>query len=183
MSFGFSPLCNNANALKDDASLTYSRYEPVYTETELLDIYQDILNTQVQVPDPTASVADEFEERTNDRTSVYSLIKRLDEHGPPEPGTSHSHASGVDLRGPMVRYRRAISQLAAMFGDKDNDTMTERPDPSSSQNAKERQILPSLLEWTALIRECVSTLDYMSLVHRFRFSRSALTMERLQQHH
>lgn len=157
--------------MKDAADLTYSRYEPIYTEMELLDVYRDILNTQAQSPEPTTSVPDEFEVGKNDRTLVHSLIKRLDEHSPPETGTSQSHAIGVDLRGPVARCRRALSQVAAMI--EYNDTTAENPFPSVSQNVVKQQVLPSPLEWVALIRECVSSLYYESPVHRFRFSRSA----------
>lgn len=151
--------------------MSYNRYEPVYTETELLDVYQDLLNTQVQTPEPAASVVDEFEEGTNDRTSVHSLIKRLNEHLPPEPETSQSHKIGVHLREPMARYRWAISRVAALLEYK--DIKTEHPDPSCSQNMAKQKMLPSPPEWAALIRECVSTLDDETSVHRFRFSRSA----------
>jgi hypothetical protein len=122
---------------------------------ELLDIYQDLLDTQVRTHQSAESVTDEFEEQENDRTSVHSLIKRLDKHSPPEPGTSKSHADGLDLRGPDSRYRRAVSQLAAVL--EDMDTTMENPDPSSSLEMNHR-ILPSPLEWASFIRECVSPL-------------------------
>lgn len=141
---------------KDDVDLAYGRYRPVYTEMELLDIYQDLLNTQVQAPPPVEPSADEFEEQEDDRTSVHSLIERLNEYLPPEPGTSQSHAVGVDLQGDAVNYRRAVSQLATIL--EDTEPTVENPAPSSPQLRAGRQVLPSLLEWAALIRECVSVL-------------------------
>ncbi|KAF9784662.1 hypothetical protein BJ322DRAFT_1021370 [Thelephora terrestris] len=124
---------------------------------ELLDIYQDLLNTQVRTHQSAESVTDEFEEQENDRTSVHSLIKRLDKHSPPEPGTSKSHADGLDLRGPDSRYRRVVSQLAAVL--EDMNTTMENPDPSSSQLEMNHRILPSPLEWASLVRECIRIND------------------------
>ena len=148
---------DEANTPKGDADLAYGRYEPVYTEMELLDIYQDLLGTKASAPESVESAVDELEEQTNDRTSVYSLISRLDEHSPQEPGTSQSHAMGVDLQGPVTRYRQTVSRLTAILQDP-NVTM-ERLDPSPSGNEGVQQILPSPLEWAAFIRECVSTLQ------------------------
>jgi len=148
---------SDADIPKDDSDLAYGRYEPVYTEMELLDIYQDILGTQAPVPEPVESAVDEFEEQANDRALVHSLISRLDEHSPPEPGTSQAHAMDVDSQGPVTRYRRTVSRLAAII--QDPDATMERPDPSPSESKGLRPILPSPLEWAAFIRECVSTLQ------------------------
>ena len=136
---------------------------------ELLDIYQDILSTQVQTLGPVAPASNEFEEGVNDRASVRSLFNRLDAHSPPEPGTSQSHAIGADFRGPVSRYQLAISQVAAIL---EGNSVTEHLDPSSSQNTT-KPILPSPLELAALVRECVSTSGYENTVHQFRFSRFA----------
>ena len=162
---------DNTNTYKDDPHLTHGRHESVYTEMELLDIYQDILNIQAQAPGPVAPVADEFEERTNDRTSVHSLLDRLDANLPPEPGTSQSHAIGADLRGTMSRYQRAVSRVAVILEGKDN--ATGHPDPPSPQNTTNQQILLSPPELAALVRECVSTLGHESTGYRFGLSRSA----------
>jgi hypothetical protein len=89
---------------------------------ELLDIYQDLLSTQVQAPESVESAVDEFEEQANDRTLVHSLISRLNEHSPPEPGTSQSHAMSVDSQGPITRYRQTVSRLAAILQDPDTTT-------------------------------------------------------------
>lgn len=148
---------------------------------ELLDIYQNILSTQVQTPEPTTAVADEFEQKGNTRTLVHSLIKRLDGHSPPDPGTSQSHTVGVDSEGPIAHYRRALSRVAALLEHK--DTTTEYPEPSSSQNVAKQRTLPSPPEWVALILECVSILNYKSSIHRSRFSRSAPTTGNLRQRH
>ena len=166
-------LCSDANAPKDDADLAYGRYEPVYTEMELLDIYQDLLSTEVQGPEPVESATNGIKEKRNDRGLVHSLISRLNEHSPPEPGTSQSHATGIDSQGPVNRYRKTVSRLAAIL--QDSNAATELPGPSSSipspseSNAVQR-ILPSPLEWAAFIRECVSTLDDESSAHRPHFS-------------
>jgi len=149
--------CGGANIPKDDSDLAYGRYEPVYTEMELLDIYQDLLGTQVPAPEPVQSTVDDFEEQANDRTLVHSLISRLDEHSPPEPGTSRSHAMGVDSQAALTRYRRTVSRLSAII--QDPDTTMKHPDPSPSESEGVRQTLPSPLEWAAFIRECVSTLQ------------------------
>lgn len=149
--------CNGANAPKDDADLAYGRYEPVYTEMELLDIYQDLLGTQAQTPGLVESTTNEFEEQANDQTLVHSLTSRLNNHSPPEPGTSQSHTMSIDLQGPVTHYRQTVSQLAAIL--QDSDTMTEHPDPSPSVGKVKQQILPSPLEWAAFIRECVSALQ------------------------
>lgn len=138
---------------------------------ELLGIYQDLLDAQVQTPEPAVSVADELEERSSDRASVHSLIEQLDGSSPPEPGTSQSHIIGVGSRGPIAHYRRALSQVAVML--EGMDAAAEYLDPSPSKNMVKQQMLPSPSEWAALTRECVSTLDCESLVDRFRFSRSA----------
>lgn len=157
-------LCNGANSPKDDADLAYGRYEPVYTEMELLDIYQDLLSTQVQAPEMMEPAADELEEQANDRALVHSLISRLNENSPPEPGTSQSHATDVDPQGPVTRYRQTVSRLAAIL--QGSDTTTEHPDASSSVPSSEskavQQVLPSPLEWAAFVRECVSTLRHES---------------------
>jgi len=150
------PLRNSANASKDDADLAYGRYEPVYTEMELLDIYKDLLDTKAQTPGSAESTTNEFGEQANDQTLVHSLISRLNKHSPPEPGTSQSHTMGVDLQGPVTDYRQIVSQLAAIL--QDPDTVTEHPDPSPSVGEVKQQILPSPLEWAAFIRECVSAL-------------------------
>jgi len=155
-------LCNDANAPKDDDDLAYGRYEPVYTEMELLDIYQDLLSTEVQAPESAESAANGIREKTNDRKLVHSLISRLNEHSPPEPGTSQSHATGVDLQGSVTRYRNTVSRLTAIL--QDSNTTAEFPDPSSSNPSPSecnviQRILPSPLEWTAFVRECVSTLE------------------------
>jgi hypothetical protein len=126
---------------------------------ELLDIYQDLLNTQVQTPEPVESATDEFEE-ANDRKLVHSLINRLNGHLPPEPGTSQSHTLGIDLQQSATGYRHAVSQLAVVL--QDPDTVTVHPDPSPPVGGMKHQILPSPLEWAALIRECVSTLQVES---------------------
>jgi hypothetical protein len=154
-----SSLCNDANLPKDDADLAYGRYEPVYTEIELLDIYQDLLSTQAQATGSVESATDEFEERANDRALVHSLISRLNEHSPPEPGTSQSHATGADSQEPVTRHRQTVSRLAAML--QDPDTTTEHPDPPSSvpspsENKAIQRTILSPLEWAAFIRECVS---------------------------
>lgn len=151
------PFCDDTDIPKDESDLAYGRYEPVYTEMELLDIYQDLLGTHVPAPDPVESAVDEFEEQANDRTLVHSLISRLDEHPPPEPGTSQSHAMGVDSQEAVTRYRRTISRLEAII--QDPDTKIEHPHPSPSTSKVEQQTLPSPLEWAALIRECVGTLQ------------------------
>jgi len=150
----------DADTPKDDADPAYGRYEPVYTEMELLDVYQDLLSTQVQAPKSTGSTADEFEERVNDRKLLHSLISRLDEHSPPEPGDPH--AVEIDWQDLAIRYRKPVSQLAAIL--QNSDAMTEYPDPSSSTTKTKQQILPSPLEWEALIRECVSSLQDESSV-------------------
>lgn len=147
------PLCYDANTIKDDADLGYGRHEPVYTEMELLDIYRDLLNAQAQIPESVGSAADEFEEQERDRTSVHAFVQRLNEHSPPKPGTSKSHA-GVDLRGPISRCQGAVSQLAAMI--EDMDTTMENPDHPPSQFKADQQILPPPSEWASFIRECVS---------------------------
>ena len=146
---------NDTNTPKDDADLAYGRYEPVYTEMELLDIYQDLLSTQVQTPELVETATDEFKEQAKDKTLVHSLISRLNEHLPLEPGTSQSHTIGIDLQEPPTRYRKTVSQLAAIL--QDSDTATEHSDPPSSVGKMKQQILPSPLEWAAFIRECVST--------------------------
>lgn len=128
---------------------------------ELLNVYQDLLSTQIQAPESTGSTADEFKERADDGTLVNSLKTRLNEHSPPEPGTSESHAMGIDSQGSVTRYRRIVSQLAAILQELD----TEHPDPSSSITKANHRILPSPVEWVALIRECVSSFqDESSMV-------------------
>jgi len=123
---------------------------------ELLDIYQDLLSTQVQAPESVESAADEFEAQANDRTLVHSLLSRLNEHSPPEPGTSQSHAMGIGSQGSVTRYRQTVSRLAAIL--QDPDITTEHPDPSSPESKTIQRILPLLPEWAAFIRECVSGL-------------------------
>ena len=120
---------------------------------ELLDIYQDLLGTQAPTPESGESAVDEFEEQANDRTFVHSLVSRLDEHS---PGTSQSHAMGVDSQGPVTRFRQTVSRLAAIF--QDLDTSMEHPDLPPLESKGIQRILPSPLEWAAFIRECVSTL-------------------------
>ena len=152
MEFSF---CSGANIPKDDSDLAYGRYEPIYTEMELLDIYQDLLGTQVPAPEPVESAVDEFEEQANDRKLVASLISRLDGNSPPEPGTSQYHAMGVGSQEPITRYRRIVSRLAAII--QDPDITVEHPDPSPSKSKGAQRSLPSPSEWTAFVRECVST--------------------------
>ena len=164
-------LRNDTNARKKDADFAYGRYEPAYKETELLDIYQDLLSTQTQAPEPVESATNKFGGRMNDQTLVDSLIGRLDKRSPSEPGTSQSHVMDVDSQEPVARYRKVVSQLVTVL--QDPDAATERHDPSSSENEAKQQILPSPLEWTALIRECVSTLWDDSPVDLFCSSRSA----------
>ena len=139
---------------------------------ELLDIYQDLLSTQVQVPEPAESAAAEFEEQANDRTLVHSLVTRLNEHSPPEPGTSQSHAMSVDSEWPFTRCRQTVSRLAAII--QGPDTATEHPDPPSldpspSESEVVRRTLPSPLEWAAFVRECVSTLEVNMAYANFFF--------------
>lgn len=153
-------LCNGANVPKDDADLAYGRYEPVYTEMQLLDIYQDLLSTNFQTPGSVESATDELEEQANDQKLLHSLVNRLNDHLPPEPGTSQSHTMDTSLQDPATRYRQTVFQLAAIL--QDPDTATEHPDPSPSPGRVKRQILPSPLEWAAFIRECVSTLEVES---------------------
>ena len=149
--------CDDTHIQKDDADLAYGHYEPVYTEMELLDIYQDLLGTQVSAPESAETAVDQLEEQAKDRTLVFSLIRRLYEHSPPEPGTSQSHAMDVDSQGPITRYRQTVSRLTAIF--QDPDATVEHPDHSPSESKGAQRIPPSPLEWAAFIRECVSTLQ------------------------
>ena len=127
---------------------------------QLLDIYQDLLSTRVQAPEPVESAADKFGEQANDRALVHSFISRLNEHSPPEPGTSQSHAMDVGSQEPVTNCRQAVSRLAAAF--QDQDTTMEHPDHSSSNPSPLKRktmqpILPSSLERAAITRECVGT--------------------------
>jgi hypothetical protein len=144
----------DANTSKDDSDLTNNRYGPIYTERELLEIYQDLLDTQIQTYEPAESSIETFGERENERVSVR-LINRLDKFSPQEPGTSQSHATSADFQGSITRCRRVVSQLTAILEDK--GIARENSSPSPSQHEVKQQALPSVLEWTAFIRECVST--------------------------
>lgn len=130
---------------------------------ELLDIYQDLLTAHIQTPKSVEPAADELPDRANDRTLVQSLMERLMEHSPPEPGTSQSHATGAGLQESNAHYRRAVSQFAAVL--ENTHAAMQHHGPSSSQSAAEQQTLPSPLEWAAFTRECVSTLQHESHVH------------------
>ncbi|KAF9649559.1 hypothetical protein BDM02DRAFT_3186192 [Thelephora ganbajun] len=149
---------------KDEADLAYG-YEPVYTEMELLDIYQDLLSTQIQAPESTESAADTFEEQADDRALVHSLISRVNEHAPSEPGTSQLHATCVDSQGPVSRYRQTISRLTAIL--QGPGITAGHPDPSpsvpSGRNAMQ-QVLPSPPERAAFIRECIRVNERESAV-------------------
>ena len=139
--------CKGAHIQKDDSDLAYGRYEPAYTEIELLGIYKDLLSTQVQTPELMESAKNESKAQFDDQTLVHSLVCQLNKHSPLEPGTSQSHTIDVESQKSVTPYRQTVSRLAAVLQDQDNVT-----------DKAKQQILPSPLEWAALIRQCVSVL-------------------------
>ena len=151
---GFS-ICKDAHIQKDNPDLAYGRYEPAYTEIELLSIYKDLLGIQVQTPKLMESAKNESKAQIDDQTLVHSLVCRLDKHSPLEPGTSQSHTMNVDSQKPVTCYRQTVSRLAAVLQDPDNVADSA---PSPLTDKAKQQILPSPREWTALIRQCVSVL-------------------------
>lgn len=133
-----------------ETSPSPNEFQPTFSEVELLDVYQDLLDT-IPIDSSTASVPQNTESQ-EDAGILLNLAKRL----LPSPEDTQAPALDSEFT-PITQFSHPLQSLS-----KPHHMVISRLTEvyeKSMEMAASPEVLPTPSEWSSLIRTCVSEIQ------------------------